>query len=154
MNQLRSHFVGLVSALLCACAQTPQVVAGIDNDAQFCELTMAQLRLYCAYMERRAAGQPPGDGLGYVCVDGISTSQRVQPADVCAAFLWSSCEALEPNAPCGIPVGPRAACAGAEAELCASGIDTFPEGGWEPGTGCNVRGGPDDCVIDRSVAYR
>ena len=142
----------LISSL--GCAQAPQVVPGIDNDAQFCELTMQQLLLYSEYMERRATGQPPGEGLSYVCIDGFSTSVRVQPAASWAAFLWSQCEGIAPNTPCGIPVGPRAACAGAEAELCASGVDTFPYGGWEPGTGCSARTGPAGCTIDRSRAYR
>ena len=136
MTQMNRWLCAAFAANVVGCAQPPQVVPGIDNDAQFCELTMGRLRLYCEYMERRAAGQPDGEGISYVCADGISTSPRVASADDCFSFLWTACEAAPPNSPCGIPVGPWAACQGAHAETCATGVDAFPPGeGWEPGTG-------------------
>lgn len=159
----RSSGIAVMLALGCgttlgSCPATnqpvdPQLIPGIDNDAQLCELTRDQLALLCQYFIDRAGGRVgepfPGGGITpFTCTDG-SEGPIVSPLELCVYTNWAHCEERM-DLRCSRPVGYGASCFGATVEECLNGPS--PELQRELEINCGAVA-PRDCTIDRRRAY-
>ncbi len=123
-----------------------EVVPGIPDTAQVCELPRSGLRRICAYLDERADGMA-----GYTSPDCIVVGEgSVRSIEECVERLWTACEVHGSNF-CLLNVGAQARCSGARNEACVRG-DTDELRG-ERRYYC-ARPNPLGCTIDRSGAYR
>ncbi len=122
----------------------PELLPGIPNDAQICELTMRENRRRCAYQLAPAEGVSERP---LRCVDG-STYPAFADVEQCVATGWAGCEA---GPGCTRPLSASARCGRSTVEICLSG--STPALVEEQRVNCAVET-PPGCTIDRSRAYR
>jgi hypothetical protein len=150
---MRPSLIALVACLAAGCPITnstpdassdtapdaflPQVVEGIPNDAQRCELTRSELTRVCE-------AQIVAEGR-LTCVDG--TTLPVGDLEACVRTGWDYCER---NPSCVRPNGPAVLCARAIVHVCLEGT---PEQVAERDRWCSVMPSA-TCTVDRSRAMR
>lgn len=125
----------------------PELIPGVPDDAQLCELTMEQLRLYFGYTVARAGGTASGPD-GFACLDG-APNLEVWAVERSVAATWAACDMPDLQR-CGRPAAANAHCIGSTIQRCLMGESaaTIAEG-----RSCGVSA-PPGCVIDRSRAVR
>jgi hypothetical protein len=127
----------------------PEVLPGVPNGMQFCELSAAETQAACAYLLARAGG---GESRGVFCEPPVNgrSSVNVRTVDQCVADSNDVCARLD-GQPCTQPVGASLRLAGATVEACVSG-DT-PALMEERRVNATILPAP-GCIIDRSRAMR
>jgi hypothetical protein len=131
---------GVVQILAaCTASVEQEVVPGVPNDAQICELNQSQVRAYCEYWLRRSDGQT---GTPLTCTDG-EDGPAVVDAETCVGGINAECDILGER--CQRPAGPNAHCFGSVVDRCVHGRSeaSDAEEYW-----CNV-GAPQDCTVTR-----
>ncbi len=121
-------------------AYVPELVPGVPNDSQTCELTRAQLSARCEALLPEGLG--PERPIR--CLDG-TTFPAFASATQCVDAGWDSCESSPACTPPSIAV---VRCTRAIVAACVGGGAADIE---ERDTWCAVRA-PTECTVDRSLA--